>query len=258
LQASEKAKPETRSPKTMMHNPFQSYQTDPTLGAYAGNPYTPFTAMQSATMNPALNPLAAIQGLSSCATAGGPQIGQQGYAGVPTFVGLHPQQLTAYQNPWIPTGLQNPWFTAALQNALLNPILAQQLIPTAGSPFGLQPLTPYGQQILGQVSPFAQQGLPFTQQGLPFAQQGLPYGQQGVPYPQQGSPYGQPPFGQVSPFAQQGLPYGQLGSPLAPQTWVGQAGPFGNPQAFGQIHPLLAQLGARQFHTPGISPWAGF
>lgn len=202
----------------MMHNPFQSYQTDPTLGAYTGNPYTlPFTAMQSAPINPALNPLAAIQGLSSCATAGGPQTGQQGYAGVPNFVGLHPQQLAALQNPWIPNVLQNPLFAAVLQNPFLNPIVAQQLIHSAG----LQPYSPYGQQPFGQVSPFAQQG--------------LPYGQLGVPYAQQTSPYGQP-----------GLPYGQIGSPLLPQTWVGQAGPF------------ASGLGARQFHTPGISPWAGF
>jgi hypothetical protein len=226
----------------MMHNPFQSYQTDPTLGAYTGNPYTsPFTAMQSAAINPALNPLAAIQGLSPFATAGGPQIGQQqGYAGVPNFMGLHPQQLAQLQNPWIPTGLQNPLLTAVLQNPFLNPIVAQQLIHSAGLQ---QPYSPYGQQPFGQASPFAQQPFgqvsPFAQQPFgqvsPFAQQGLPYGQQGVPYAQQTSPYGQP-----------GLPYGQIGSPLLPQTWVGQGGPFGS------------GFGARQFHTPGISPWAGF
>jgi hypothetical protein len=280
----------------MMHNPFQSYQTDPTLGAYSGlgSPFSlPYQAMQTSAINPALNPLTA-QGLAACATAGIPQLAQQGYTGVPNFIGgLHPQQqlqlasilATQFQNPyqvaglqnpalqnpglqnfafqgqnpWIQSGLQNPWHTAALQNPLLNPILAQQLGIAGGSPFGAQPYQQFGH--LGQqVSPFGQQVSPFGQQGLPYAQQGpygqqvSPFGQQGLPYTQQGIPYGQ----QISPFGAQGLPYGQMiGSPLAPQTWVGQAGQFGGGQPFGQINPL-AQLGARQFHTPGISPWGGF
>jgi hypothetical protein len=230
-------KKKNKEPKSMTHNPFQSYQTDPTLGAYAGfaNPFTmPFTGMQTAGINPALNPLAAIQG-SVFAQAGSPQLGPQGYTGVSNYPGLHPQQLAALQNPWIPTGLQNPWLSVALQNPLLNPILAQQLL-SSGLAFGLQPHSPY-QQIGAygqQLSPYAQQ--PFGQQ--PFAQQ--PFAQQGLPYGQAASPFG------------------QLGSPLTPQTFVGQAGPYGAGQPLGQIHPLLAQLGARQFLTPGIAPWAGF
>jgi hypothetical protein len=211
----------------MMQNPFQSLQTDPTLGAYSGiaNPFAlPFTAMQTATIHPALNPFAAIPGMSSYATVGVPQLGQQGPTGGSNYAGLHPQQLAALQSQWIPAGLQNPWLPLALQNSLWNAILAQQLIPAPGPVLGLQSYAPH-QQIAAhgpQLSPL----------GQPFAQPGLPY----VP---------------VSPL-------GQVGPVLAPQTFVGQAGPLGGGQTFGQIHPLLAQLGARQFQTPGIAPWAGF
>jgi hypothetical protein len=243
----------------MMHNPFQSYQTDPTLGAYAGmaNPFSlPYTAMQTSVTNPAtFNPLASALGVGGLS-----QLGQTGYAGIPNYGNIHPQQLQlaslltsqgsipqvfgqspwqnpyAVQNPWITGGLQNPLLTAALQQPLLNPILAQQ--------FGLQPMQPYSPyQQIGQGSPFGQQGLPFGQQGSPYGQIGLPFGQQS------------------SPYAQQGSPYGQIGLPLAPQSWVGQAGPFGGGQGFGQIHPLLAQqllaqqLGARGLHSQGITPW---
>ena len=257
----------------MMHNPFQSYQTDPTLAAYAGmvNPFSsPYTGMQNPVTNPAtLNPLTSALGVS-CPVGGLSQLGQTGYAGIPNFGNIHPQQLqlaslltpqasspqlfgqspwqnpyavSSFQNPWITGGLQNPLLTAGLQNPLLsaglqnpllNPILAQQQ-------FGLQPLqahVPYQQ--IGQ-------GM-FGLQGSPYASQVSPYGSQVSPYAQIGSPFGQ-----------QGSPYGQIGSPLAPQSWVGQAGPFGGVPAFGQIHPLLAQqLAARAFHAPGISPWTGF
>lgn len=232
----------------MMHNPFQSYQNDPTLGAYTGfaSPFgLPFTPMQASGINPALNPLAAIQGLSSYASAGSPQLGQQG---VPNYVGLNPLQAPVLSNPWVTAGLQNPLLTAALQNPWFAIALQNQFIPSAGLPFGLQPNAPYQQSVaFGQHQPPFGQISPFAQQISPYGQQGQPYGQQGVPYPQQGLPYGQP-----------GSPYGQFGSPLPPQTWVGQGGPFGGGQQYGQIHPLLAQLGARQFLTPGISPWTGF
>jgi hypothetical protein len=237
----------------MMHNPFQSYQTDPTLGAYAGlaNPFSlPYTAMQTSLTNPAtFNPLSSALGQ----VGGLSQLGQTGYAGIPNYGNIHPQQLQlaslltsqasipqvfgqspwqnpyAVQSPWITGGLQNPLLTAALQQPLLNPILAQQ--------FGLQPMQPY--------SPYQQIG-----QGTPFGQQVSPFGQQGLPFGQQSSPY-----------AQQGSPYGQIGVPLAPQSWVGQAGAFGGGQGFGQIHPLLAQqlfaqqLAARALHSQGITPW---
>jgi hypothetical protein len=277
-----------------MHNPFQSYQADPTLAAYAGmtTPFSvPYPGVQTSLANPALTNPAALHALASalgasCATTGLSQLGQTGYAGIPSYGNIHPQQLQlaslltqqggipqvfgqnpmlqnpyTVQNPWITGGLQNPLATAGLQNPLvtaglqqhplLNPILAQQQF---GQPFGLQqPLPAYSPyQQIGQISPFAQQGLPFAQQqGLPFGQPGLPYGQPGLPYGPQISPFAQ--IG--SPFAQHGLPYGQFGSPLAPQSWVGQGGPFGG----GQIHPLLAQqLVARAFHTPGIPSWTGF
>jgi len=232
----------------MMHNPFQSYQTDPTLGAYAGmaNPFSlPYTAMQTSLTNPAtFNPLASALG----PVGGLSQLGQTGYAGIPNYGNIYPQQLQlaslltsqasipqvfgqgpwqnpyAVQNPWITGGMQNPLLTAALQQQpLLNPILAQQ--------FGLQPMQPY--------SPYQQIG-----QGSPFGQQVSPFGQQSSPYAQQ-----------------QCSPYGQIGLPLAPQSWVGQAGPFGGGQGFGQVHPLLAQqllaqqLGARGLHSQGITPW---
>jgi hypothetical protein len=271
----------------MMHNPFQSYQNDPTLAAYSGmtNPYgSPYTGIQS---NPlALNPLtAALCGIAP--TAGVSQLGQTGYAGIPNYGSINPQQLqlaslltsqaqnpynvSPFQNP-ILAGLQNP-ILAALQNPWLNPLAVQQHLGQIG-----QQVPPFTQQGYGQVSPlqqgFGQQVSPFTQQGygqVSPLQQG--FGQQVSPFTQQGygqvSPFqqafGQQGFGQqLSPYGQQGSPYGQIGSPLAPQSWVGQGGQLGGIQALSQIHPLLAQqllaqqLTARAFHTPGISPWTGF
>jgi len=296
----------------MMHNPFQSYQTDPTLAAYAGmgNPFSlPYNALQNPLTNPAttLNPLAAAAGVTC--PMGASQLGQTGYAGIPNYGSIHPQQLqlsswltpqsgipqgigsnlaanwqnpyavSAFQNPWITAGLQNPILAAVLQNQLLtsglqNPLLTNlqnQLVnPMAAQQHFVQAL--FGQQGLpyGQFgSPFAQQS-PYGQTGSPFGQQS-PYGQTGLPFGQQ-SPYSQigALFGQQSPYSQIGAsfgqqvsPYGQLGSQLAPQSWVGQAGSFGGVQGIGQIHPLVAQqlaqqLGARPFHTPGITPWSGF
>jgi hypothetical protein len=270
----------------MMHNPFQSYQNDPTLAAYAGitNPFSsPFTAMQTSVTNPVtLNPLASALG-GTCPLGGMSQLGQTGYAGIPAYGSIHPQQLqlasllatqtgipqvfgqspiwqqqnpyAGVQNPWITGGLQNPLLTAGLQNPILaglqNPLLTAGLLNPIlsqqqfGNPIGSQ----FGLQPFQSYSPYQQVGQlsPFGQQVSPYGQQVSPYGQQGIPFGLQGSP-----FTQVgSPFAQHGLPYGQIGSPLAPQSWVGQ-GP-------GQIHPLVAQqLAARAFYSQGISPWVGF
>lgn len=269
----------------MMHNPFQSYQTDPTLAAYAGLT-NPLATMQ-------MNPLASALG-GPCPVGGLSQLGQTGYAGIPSHGGLHPQQLqlaslltsqasipqafgqnpiwqnpfNVGQSPWITGGLQNPLLTAGLQNPLLaaglqSPLLTAGLQnpllnPFSQQQFGLQPFQhPYHQQF-GQGSLYGQ-GSPYGQIGSPFAQQGLPIGllqtlQQQQPL-QAFSPYQR--FGQMgSPFQQHGSPYGQLGSQLLPQSWVGQSGQIGGGQGLGQIHPLVAQqLAARAFQAPGITPW---
>jgi hypothetical protein len=266
----------------MMHNPFQSYQIDPTLGAYAGmtTPFSsPYTALQTSSMNPAtaMNPLAATLGLP-LPTAGIPQLGQTGYAGIPNYGSIHPQQLQlasllasqaaipqllglvphqatnwqnpyqapAFQSPWITAGLQNPLLTAGLQNPLFtvglhNPLLNPILAQQLlGPQFGLQPYSPY-QQIGPFGSPFGQQGSPY-QQVSPFGQQVSPFGQQGSPY-QQVSPLGQ----QASPFGQQGLPFGQQpGLPYTQQPGLPygqqQGLPYGQQQGlpYGQIGSPLA------------------
>jgi hypothetical protein len=274
----------------MMHNPFQNYQVDPTLGAYTGiaTPFSlPYTAMQAWPTNPAatLNPLASALGMS-CPTTGLSQLGHTGYA--PNYGGIHPQQLQpaswltsqpqtqqfglpnvtgSWQNPYPVSTFQNPLIAGGLQNPLVASLL-QNPVFGAGLPNPL--LNPiYAQQQLlsnigsqaGQpfqtINPFQQggQGSPFAQQGWAYGQQGSPFAQQGLPYGQQSSPFGQ----QGSPYGQQGSPYGQIGAQLAPQSWVGQANPFGGSHGFGQIHPLLAQqLAARAFYSQGISPWLGF
>jgi len=126
----------------MMHNPFQSYQTDPTLAAYAGmgNPFSlPYNAMQSPVTNPAtLNPLAAAAGVN-CPFTGASQLGQAGYAGIPNYGSIYPQQLQLsswltpqsgipqgigpnlganWQNPYTVSAFQNPWIAAGLQTAV--------------------------------------------------------------------------------------------------------------------------------------------
>jgi hypothetical protein len=253
-----------------MHNPFQSFQTDPTAAMYAGlgNPFSlPYTTGQIGQTNaPTLNPLAAALG-ASCGTSGVSQLGQTGYAGIPNYGNILPQQLqlaswltsqsqipqtfgpnlmanwqnpyavSTQYNPWVTAGLQNPLLTAGLQNPLIglqnplqNPLLHQMLAHQQhlASLYGQQG-SPYG-QIGQQGSPFAQYG----QQGSPFGQQSSPFGQQGSPFGQQGSPFGQfgqqgSPYGQIG---QQGSPFGQQGSPF------GQFGQQGSP--YGQIGSPLA------------------
>jgi hypothetical protein len=265
----------------MMHNPFQSYQTDPTFGAYAGmaNPFSlPYTAMQASVTNPAtLNPLASALG-ASCPTAGLSQLGQTGYAGIPSYGSIHPQQLqlaslltsqaaipqvfgqnplwqqqnpySVGQNPWITgglqnpllAGLQNPLLTAGLQNPLLTAGLQNPLLnPFAQQQFGLQQFQHPLYQQLGQGLPFGQQGLPYGQIGSPFGQQGLPYGQIGLPQTWQQ----QQPLQAYSPYQQigQGSPFGLQGSPYtsqgSPYTQTGS--PFAQPNLpYGQIGSPLA------------------
>jgi hypothetical protein len=235
-----------------------------------------------------LNPLASNLGIPAISqVAGIPQMGQPVYPGLQAQGNIGPQQLQQQlqqhqqqqlqlasilaaqagipqafgASPWgLQNPLQNPLLAAALHNQLagmLNPAV-NPMYAASNPSFGQQP---YGQQPFGQQA-FGQQ--PFGQQ--PFGQQ--PYGQQAFgqqPFGQQ--PYGQqfgwqphsmyPQIGQNGiQFGQNGLPFGQIGSQLAPQSWVGQSGMFGGGQGFGQIHPLLAQLNARQFQGPGIYPGA--
>ena len=247
----------------MMHNPFQSYQTDPTAAAYAGigNPFSlPFTAMQTTGTNPAaLNPLATALGL--CQTAGVSPLGQTGYSGMPNYGNIHPQHLQLaslltqagipqgfgqnpignWQNPYAATVQQNPWIASGQQNPILSTVLQNPLI-AAGlqNPLyaGLQnPLVAAALQnpllAVALQNPYLnpmlaqQQGISslFGQQGSPYGQTGSPFGQQGSPFGQQGLPFGQ----QGSPFGQQGSPFGQQGSPFGQQgSPFGQQGsPFG-------------------------------
>lgn len=142
-----------------MHNPFQSYQSDPTQiwGALAGigNPYSAMT-----THGP-------FQQLGS------------------------PNIASLYQNPYGMAGMQNPFLSL-----LLNPVLAQQLALQASQQQPYQMQNPFQQhnpyQQGGIGSPFAQYGQ-FGSQLPPqtwIGQQGL--GQQGIG--QQG--LGQQGFGQ--------------------------------------------------------------
>ena len=236
----------------MTHDP---YQTNPGWGAYPG--ITPFGLPYTAMQNPALQNPFQTQSMNpfSFQGAGIPQLGQQGYPGIQGygmqgqtgFPGIHPQQLqlaallASQINPQLAgqqhhIGLQNPllaaWLQNPTQNPLLNPALAQSGI------FGLHQQSPFQQspyqQSLFQQSPYQQS---------PFQQS--PYQQS----PYQQSPFQQSPF-QQSPFQQFGQ-LGQFGQQLPPQTWLGQALGQG---LYGGGNPFAG----RGFHTPGISPWAGY
>jgi len=193
-------------------------------------------------MNPAaaFNPLAATPGMSSIgAVAGFPQtgfpqtggisqLGQPAYGGLQSQSGISPQQLqlasVLASQAAIPQLLGVPPIAAAFNNPVLHAVLQNPVLAAA-----LQ------NQLTVALQQIAQQA-------------GSQYG------PQAGSPFGQQPG---SPWGQQqqiGSPFGQ-GLPLAPQSWVGQNGILGGGQPFGQVHPLLAQLNARQFQSPGVSPW---
>jgi len=238
-----------------MHEPFQTY---PTVGMYPGmtTPSSlPYTAQQVLSLNPAaaFNPLAAT--LGPFAINPGAGMTQPGQPMVPYHIAAQQLQAAAIlaaqaANPQFPglspwaTGLHNP-----LQAALIaNPLLAAGLQnPFIQNPFingGLQnPLFNVGPQ-----NPF--QGIQHP--GLnPMYATPNPW-QTGLFGHQQQSPYSQIGY-MGSPLGQAG-PYSQVGYPLAPQSWVGQAGPFGG-QAFGQVHPLLQQMGGRPFQVPGLASW---
>jgi hypothetical protein len=124
-------------------DPFQT-----SLGAYAAaaNPFgTLHSTFQNQGINPlAVNPLAAILALQQTGQ-------QQGYPGIQSYGGIHPQQ--QQQQPGI---LQNPLLAAFIQNQIQNQIIAalqqQQLQQQQQNPF---------------VNPFVAQ----QQYGNPFAQQ---------------------------------------------------------------------------------------
>lgn len=152
------------------------------------------------------------------------------------FAAINPQT-ALLANPLLAGVQQNPLQSAVAQTALLLSALQNQqnqIVAALQNPY-LNPIA--AQSYGGQPQAYGQQ--PF---GNPLLQQGL--GQQG---------FGQQGFGQQG-FAHQG--FGQGGYPLAPQTWIGQAGQPGG--QYGQVHPILAQLAARQFQAPGMNPWGAF
>jgi hypothetical protein len=279
----------------MMHNPFQSYQTDPTLAACAGiasafglQPGN----LQATANNPAtLHPLAAAL---SAMNPGISQLGQTGYGGIPNYGNIHPQQLqlaslltsqagipqafgtnlglqnpyqqnpyqqNVYpQNPYSVSPFQNP--LTALQNpwitgGLQNPILSALQNPWLNPMIGQHqhPMGLQGTQLGQPYSPYLQQ---FGQQS-PFQQQGSPFGQQ-APFQQQ-SPFAQHSFfgQQLSPFVQQS-PFGQQGygqQGYGQQGWGQHLGQPGfGQQGFGQQG--YGQQGLGQIGSP-LAPqsWVG-
>jgi hypothetical protein len=216
----------------MTHDPYQTY---PTFGAFSGltNPFnSPYGAMQSSAINPAV----AYNPLANAGIPWGSQAGiQQPYEGV------SPQQLqlasalaaqqAAWQNPFAAGAFQhpfagvqqNPFINAALQNPLLNPVLGQMAAQIYQQPYQQQFQQPSQQQF---QPPSQHMG-----QGL---------GQQGVPFAQFNSPFGPSNFGPPT---------------LAPQSWVGQG--QGQPGQ-GQVHPLFLQSIARALQAQGVSPWGTY
>lgn len=216
-----------------MHDPFQSHAfSGPTLsGAYSGA-INPFGLPQATQVNPMQANPWTQQGFQ----------GQQSYGGVNPLQQINPlAQINPFQqgNPFqqinplqqlqggqigVPQAglISNPLIAAAIQqNPLLLAALQHQQNQLLASALQNPLLNPIAAQVYGQ------QG--FGQYGNPYAQQ------------QYGNPWG----------AQQGV--GQTGFSLAPQTWIGQTGQIGNPYA--QFNPMLAQLAARQFQTPGAMAW---
>jgi hypothetical protein len=164
-------------------------------------------------------------------------------------------------NPFTVGSFGNPLF-AGFQNPLLNPMVAGYGPLQHGGQFGHHQHSPFSQ--------FGQFGSPLGQIGPQFGQFGPQLGQFGPQLGQFGPQLGQfgPQLGQLGPLGQIGSqlgqfgsqqgqlsPYSQIGYPLAPQSWVGQGGPFGGAQGFGQIHPLLQQIAMRPYQGAGIGSW---
>jgi hypothetical protein len=226
-----------------MHDPFQSYATMTAPYAAGSGSFNPIGipySLQTSTINPlaAIHPIAAaLLGLSPAPANpinGVPQPALQGYGQYPGQSFINPQQLQ------LAAGLA--------QQAAIPQLFGQQL---------------HGQHMQGLLPPGAglQNPIAAALLGNPFVAAGL--------QPQWGQQFGQQPHSLYSQFAQGGAgPFGQPGLPagfgaqLAPQSWVGpgvQPGGLGQAsglgQAYGQIHPLLAQLGARTIQGQGFSPW---
>jgi hypothetical protein len=262
-----------------MHDPFQTFST---VGTYPGmtTPSNfPYTALQA--LNPAaFHPLSAILGLSALNPGAGiTQMGQPigmpyniaahqlqtaailaAQAGNPQLFGLSPWQTglhnplqaallanpliaAALQNPFINHGIQNPLFGGAQQNPLQAALLGNPLAAGMGNPYSSGYQNPMLNPVYAALNPWAG--------GLLGHQQYSPYSQMGQIGPQTGQFGSQ--FGQTSPYGQTSA-YSQIGYPLAPQSWIGQGGPYGGGQAFGQVHPLL-QTGGRPFQVPGFGSW---
>jgi hypothetical protein len=260
-----------------MHDPFQTY---PTVGTYPGmtTPSSlPYPAQQVFSMNPAaaFNPLAATLGAFGINPGAGIMQGGQpmgphhigaqqlqaaailaAQAANPQFFGLSPWATGLHNNPLQAALLANPLIAAGLQNPFIqNPFINGGLQNPLFS-VGLQ--NPFQTGVFGNPLAGAGLGNPFFA-GIqnpalnPMYATQNPWQGGGLFGHQQHSPYSQ--FGHIASQLGQAGPYGQVGYPLAPQSWVGQAGPFGGGQAFGQVHPLLQQLGARPFQVPGLASW---
>jgi len=201
-----------------MHDPFQTHAN---FGQYYGLPNPiglPYQALQGSAINPTLNPLAAVLGMSQAPIGGLAQLGQSQFGQYP---GQVPQQ---FQQQLLQQQLQQLQL-AALQNPLLAALINNPLI-SAG---------------LHQSSLGVYQGQPFGVQGQPFGVQGQPFGQQ--------------QHGQYPQIGQFGSPFGQTGYPLAPQSWIGQGNPYGASQGFGASQPFPSQWGPRPFPGQVPSPW---
>jgi hypothetical protein len=206
----------------MTYDPFQNYSI---AGQYYGMP-TPlslqYATPQTSAMNPAAaqNPFAANQGISQ----------------------ISPNQISP--NNVAPNGFPQfgqPMYQG-IQQGGINPQQQQQQLQLAAAIPQLFGASPWAIALQNQLLTAALHN-PLLAAGLQNPSLNPMLGQQ-LGW-QQHSPFQQ----NVSPFGQQN------GFPLAPQSWVGQGGQFGGGQGFGQIHPLLSQLNARQFQqVPGIYP----
>lgn len=155
-------------------------------------------------------------------------------------MGLQNPFQSALGNPLSGGGLPNPFMNGGLQNPI----------------FGNGMQSPFQSGLQG--NPLAGNGFgnPFLNGVTNPAINALYAGQN----PWQNGQFGQHGHQQHSPYSQlgqwgQGGVFGQMGYPLAPQSWVGQGGFPGNGQGFGQLQPLLQQIGARSFQNPGIGSW---
>jgi hypothetical protein len=182
------------------------------------------------------------------------QIGQ--YYGMPAPISL--QYATPQTSAMNPAAAQNP-FAANQGISSISPNIAPngfQQVGQVGYP-GTPQVNPQQQQQQLQLAAAIPQLFGASPWAIALQNQLLtaalhnPQVSNGVPNQLMNPIFGAQQFGwqQHSPFQQNVSPFGpQNVFPLAPQSWVGQPG-------FGQVHPLLSQLNARQFQqTPGMYP----